>query len=1122
MSLIWDLTNIIFNLSKCQKRFEERNLLMRIPEPVRDLFDFWKEQQHKKVQISQYMLDTLAKSVQDLTSRTAMASGGILSELRSGLLQCLPVLDKYQEFLKTKAERKVEQTKSKEVTNAVECVVTDIGEREKITLIGIGGKDTTCPVVKKIMESLVNNYEPANISIKLPEDRRRRFEVLNQKLVEQSPTRLCVWTFDNHGTAPQSVFAFLVPLEDDSNTILKNIMRLRQELLAQQKIFFPREFRQQFKYFSSSIVDISSAPMRMLLSMVLGDSRGSHEAASKLVEERALDAILSDDEELAVDLRQFNGRESQFLSFLAVVRRTLSEFLAEDKNRWQNSYDGTIVSNMSMALSLRALFDQCVENALKNDPRMPIPSSEKFLCRYLYPRTAAAAAAVSSSEPLLALRWAVQQKVLEKPNPDSYYNMSQYKSLKTFAVHLGNGLVTMISTDDKAGIDVGEPGEPIVACQHPGKSWIPSQLKLGEGQHSFHKFNLTPSVRLVHDLPSDIGGSFHRGRPQITVKDAVFEPSKGARHFTELKKSFEVDLQAKKPVVIITNDGGPDHNIHHDRNKASLLAFFLNNPQILYIANFQMAANRSSLHPVEKVNCIINLALNGVALARDDQGDPNFEKLLKSCKSMADIRKNAEHNPGLIDHVAASLKGCREIIEHRSKQVALKENPIEVFEPATSDEILEFLNVLKSIDANFDAADYLDTKKKFNLSGPLLEYYNDVSTTTYYCVTMVRHKNMSKEFLNSLYQDLVIPFDLHAVPCPIKDPDNSEKYLKFEDLYFSRNLRSYDDKQRPGKVEKPSPNIPFPKSIVRAKYCSSISLVCEACSKRRVLYSKYKPTFAQVDQARAFLENMKYQCGARLCHFGTEGIGAVVETNIPVPAAVVSDENSSSDSDIAPVRKEASQVEESSGDDIEDIPADIVPNQVCQEIQLLGDQSIFSKFFVDESLQCSHPIEKHLYEVIQPSVTQSPPCYYCGETDLVRTSVQNENEYPLCLHCRTVKKFGPVLKRKKRTIEPRKQKPKNKKRKPTVGFVDEDESDEVEEEINEVPEDNEMVIDEIESAYEKIYETMGEDEDQDSDTEDVESQKKRNDEDDNISNSSSPPQSPVIDVEELIADSEED
>ena len=176
-----------------------------------------------------------------------------------------------------------------------------------------------------------------------------------------------------------------------------------------------------------------------------------------------------------------------------------------------------------------------------------------------------------------------------------------------------------------------------------------------------------------------------------------------------------------------------------------------------------------------------------------------------------------------------------------------------MFEPATSDEVLEFMNVLKTIDVNFDVTDYLDTKKKFHLSGPLLEYYNDVSTTTYYCVTMMRHKNMSKEFLNGLYQDLDIPFDLHAVPCPVKDLLNPEKYLKFKDLYFSRNLRTYDDKQRPGKLEKLSPNIPFPKNIVRARYCSSISLVCEACYKRRVLYSEYKPTLAHVDQARSFL-----------------------------------------------------------------------------------------------------------------------------------------------------------------------------------------------------------------------------------------------------------------------------
>ena len=93
VTLIWDLANLIFNLSKCQKRLEERNLLMKIPQSLRTLFIFWKEQpHHKTVQISQTMLEALEKSVQEITSKTAMASGGILSELRAALLQCLPVV----------------------------------------------------------------------------------------------------------------------------------------------------------------------------------------------------------------------------------------------------------------------------------------------------------------------------------------------------------------------------------------------------------------------------------------------------------------------------------------------------------------------------------------------------------------------------------------------------------------------------------------------------------------------------------------------------------------------------------------------------------------------------------------------------------------------------------------------------------------------------------------------------------------------------------------------------------------------------------------------------------------------------------------------------------------------
>ena len=200
---------------------------------------------------------------------------------------------------------------------------------------------------------------------------------------------------------------------------------------------------------------------------------------------------------------------------------------------------------------------------------------------------------------------------------------------------------------------------------------------------------------------------------------------------------------------------------------------------------------------------------------------------------------------------------------------------------------------------------------------------------------------------------------------------------------------------------------------------------------------------------------MRYQCGAKLCGFGTEGVAAVVETTsaledvVDDPESTESNDGYSSGSDIVPVGKRSKSrpledsAEDVSAEDVDnDTEAALSPDGGCQELQLLGGHSIFAFFFVDESLSCPAPIEKHLYEILTPSVNTSPPCFYCGETDLVRTSIESENVYPLCQYCRTVKKFGSVQKRKRRTIVPRKQKPKNKKSKKTVNIMDKDDEGE--------------------------------------------------------------------------------
>ena len=90
---------------------------------------------------------------------------------------------------------------------SVDNVVRDISNREKINVIEIGEKE-----VKQIDNTLAEKdfYEP-----KLPEDRKRRFKVLNLFLLQQSPLKvyLCTFDFDNHCVAPQSVFGFLIDLK---------------------------------------------------------------------------------------------------------------------------------------------------------------------------------------------------------------------------------------------------------------------------------------------------------------------------------------------------------------------------------------------------------------------------------------------------------------------------------------------------------------------------------------------------------------------------------------------------------------------------------------------------------------------------------------------------------------------------------------------------------------------------------------------------------------------------------------------------------------------------------------------------------------------------------------------
>lgn len=111
---------------------------MKIPPAVKNLLGFWQDNSHKS-QAGQNNIASIVKSIQECTSKTVMLSGGILSDLRVGLLECLHVLESHREYLSSMVQRK--QNRDNEVSSSVDCVVHSVSE--KVTIIEIGQKDVT-------------------------------------------------------------------------------------------------------------------------------------------------------------------------------------------------------------------------------------------------------------------------------------------------------------------------------------------------------------------------------------------------------------------------------------------------------------------------------------------------------------------------------------------------------------------------------------------------------------------------------------------------------------------------------------------------------------------------------------------------------------------------------------------------------------------------------------------------------------------------------------------------------------------------------------------------------------------------------------------------------------------
>ena len=540
--LVYELSSKIWKIGQCKNQLENSSLWWKIPNEILGLVKTSKKKE-ELIMMTQFSSKIFASEIRELASLVIMAKPELLS-YRVALLGTADVFDSYSVFLKAKAAAMEEnRLRAKNIATAAEAVCVQLANREKFTVINEGTEPLTHPTISKMFEKMriEGPYNPVNIAVLLPTDRYQRSYILNKALPKQAPERVALWAFENIN-APQSIFCFTVNSGDTAEEIFRKVQQLKPNLLKLQKFFYPREFYHQFSEQLQLVTGITPQMQKLITSMIMGDNR----KLDNEVKDRFEEAVMSGDPDFIFDMRHFNGSEIKFKDFLEEFRVTVQEYMVEDRGRHEKQYDGTIVSRVSYGFSLPQIFKEICQRVQSKFPSCPLPQSEAFLYRYLIPRTQAASDAACRSEALIPLKLSVQQKVIEKPNVDAHYNAAQYKYIKNLAVELGRDVVTMIGWDDKTGVDVGEPEQPTTATQHAGRSWVVSGRKVGEGQHSFHKTNLCPSVRLIHEIPSSMEGSFYRGLPQVCLKDAIFQHSTSSRQATELLQMFQA-----QPEVLI-------------------------------------------------------------------------------------------------------------------------------------------------------------------------------------------------------------------------------------------------------------------------------------------------------------------------------------------------------------------------------------------------------------------------------------------------------------------------------------------------------------------------------------------------------------------------------------------
>ena len=444
----------------------------------------------------------------------------------------------------------------------------------------------------------------------------------------------------------------------------------------------------------------------------------------------------------------------------------------------------------------------------------------------------------------------VQARQFRKTHVDCHYASALYRYEREFCVKFRE-YTTFVSQDDKHTIKVGEPEYPVAAVERGKAVLVGLNEKMVVGDHDFTKFTLTPSVNFFIHIPETIEDSFYRGKVFVGLKDSTFEHSSPIRHATELKQILETHFTSIQPILVLYMDGGPDHRLTYASVQQSLLAMIIQ-LDLDFLCAVRTPPHNSWKNPAERIMSILNLALQGVGIARTKTG---HEEQLQKCKNMKHIREAAKSLPDMEKDILDALERPKSLLSGLFCRLKLKENPFSVFVAATEEEIHSLWENVRKIDGSLERTD--TTKELTKGKKEYQEFMHSHCKIRHYMFSIKKCNDIECSVCKPPRLPADVFCDIHHLPDPIPDGD---KYKDFEEVYGSQT----SEKHRPS-LSSPGAKthgMPFPPPS--AQYAKNVKVVlqCGECLKWRVLYSKYSLKKDQREELEQLIEDLDYPCGS--------------------------------------------------------------------------------------------------------------------------------------------------------------------------------------------------------------------------------------------------------------------